>query len=70
MLATGCYRLLAELRALQASMLGVTLLNDEHELLVGCDSEPPSSFGPSLSDRHTRPSAGQSRFSSELYAQF
>ena len=40
MLATGCYRLLAELRALQASMLGITLLNDEHELLVGC--EPPS----------------------------
>ena len=68
MLATGCYRLLAELRALQASMLGITLLNDEHELLVGC--EPPSSFGPSLSDRHTRPSAGQSRFSSELHPQF
>ena len=44
MLATGCYRLLAELRALQASMLGITLLNDEHELLVGC--EPPSSSAP------------------------
>ena len=52
MLATDCYRLLAELRA---------LLNDEHELLVGC--EPPSSFGPSVSDRHTRPSA-DSRVSS------